>query len=309
MLGSRGKSWAVWRACVAVAALAAPGLPTYAQDVGPFFWGYSAMFGRGVYQLADGTEVEVYRGAFAKRLRETPDSSGEGPGIRLLLPVSVGMRRGDPQSTDAVETGVIDGVDNGLGDVPAPSADDVRAAAFVPGVELEFPATKQWTLRTRAQVGWGTELDDSGDGEQTSAWLGAFGVRSRYTWRDAPGRPSLINGLLWAGFESSEDERRSLLRLTNALEFDIRVPRWTFRGRSMRLLPHALRDWYYRPPPALAVGEEDDFEEVDSEWQLGLAAGREGGFKIWFLEFDAVGIAYRFSERSEGVRLYLNSVF
>jgi hypothetical protein len=289
-----------------VAALAAfsPLRAVQAQaDVGPFNWGYSAMFGRGTYQLADGTEVEVYRGAFAKALRDTPEETGHGPGIRLLLPVSVGLRANDAEGAMAGDSEI------GSSNVAETAQDHVRAAAFVPGVELEFPATQRWTVRTRAQLGWGEELEDAPDGERRSAALAAAGFRSRLAFRDAPGRPSLINGLLWAGFESSDDERRSLLRLTNALEFDVRVPRWNFHGHSMRLLPHVLRDWYYRPPPALAVGAEDNFSEVDSEWQVGLAAGRETPFKIWFFEFEAVGIAYRFSDQSEGVRFYLNSVF
>jgi hypothetical protein len=285
---------------VAALGLLSPWRAPHAQaDVGPFHWGYSAMFGRGTYRLADGSEVEVYRGAFGKTLRATPEESAQGPGIRLLLPVSVGLRTGQ---------------EGDMADAPGTASDEtapnrVRAGAFVPGVELEFPATKRWTVRTRAQLGWGEELEERGDGERTSAALAAAGFRSRLAFRDVPGRPSLINGLLWAGFESSEDERRSLLRLTNGLEFDIRVPRWNVRGHSMRLLPHVLREWYYRPPPALAIGEQDNFSEVESEWQLGLAAGRETPFKIWFFEFDAVGIAYRFSDQSEGIRLYLNSVF
>jgi hypothetical protein len=305
MFAGSPKYLAVSCAALALLGLLSPLRSVHAQaDVGPFYWGYSAMFGRGTYQLADGSEVEVYRGAFAKALRETPDESGHGPGIRLLLPVSVGLRTGEGAASGAAGE-----ADTALDSVAVATPDQVRAAAFVPGVELEFPATKRWTVRTRAQIGWGQELEDGDDGDRRSATLAAAGFRSRLAFRDVPGRPSLINGVLWTGFESSEDERRSLLRLTNALEFDVRVPRWNFRGHSMRLLPHVLRDWYYRPPPALAVGEEQDFSEVESEWQLGVAAGREKPFKIWFFEFDAVGIAYRFSDQSEGVRLYLNSVF
>jgi hypothetical protein len=76
----------------------------------------------------------------------------------------------------------------------------------------------------------------------------------------------------------------------------------------MRWRPHVLKEWYYRPPPALAFGD-DEFERLADEWQVGLAAAREDGFKILFLKFDAVGVAYRFSDHSGGIRFYLNSVF
>jgi hypothetical protein len=76
----------------------------------------------------------------------------------------------------------------------------------------------------------------------------------------------------------------------------------------MRWRPHVLKDWYFRPPPALAYGD-GGVERLDDEWQLGLAAAREDGFKFLFFRFEAVGIAYRFSDHSSGLRLYLNSVF
>ena len=89
---------------------------------------------------------------------------------------------------------------------------------------------------------------------------------------------------------------------------EIPAARWRVRDSPMRWRPHVLRDWYYRPPAALAFGDEN-FERRDAEWQLGVAAAREGGFKIWFIRFEAVGVAYRFSEHSDGLRFYLNSVF
>jgi hypothetical protein len=30
---------------------------------------------------------------------------------------------------------------------------------------------------------------------------------------------------------------------------------------------------------------------------------------VWFFKFEAVGIAYRFSDHSDGLKVYLNSVF
>ena len=73
--------------------------------------------------------------------------------------------------------------------------------------------------------------------------------------------------------------------------------------------PHVLKDWYRRPPPALAFGDDDAELHVGGEWQLGVAAARDDGFKVLGFKFDAVGIAYRFSDRSNGIRFYLNSVF
>jgi hypothetical protein len=159
---------------------------------------------------------------------------------------------------------------------------------------------ERFTLRTSVQGGWARELG----GAEESARLASVGVRGRLKFTDAPARPALIFGLLWGAVDPSEGERSALLRSTTALELDIPVPRWRVRGHPMRLLPHVLEDRFFRDEPT-----GDLPNELGSEQQVGVAAGRDEPFKIWFVKFDAVGIAYRFSDRSKGFRLYLNSVF
>src|SRR5690606_24994365 len=144
-----------------------------------------------------------------------------------LLPFSVGIQNLDDEDLP-----------------PDRPSDEIEHAAFLPGIELEFPG-ERFALRVRGQAGWGTELE----GLETPARLYAVGVRSRFGWPDAPGRRALINGLLWAGFVPDAGPRRSLTRVSQGIEFDVSVPRWQFKERTMRLMPHVLADWYYRPPP------------------------------------------------------------
>jgi hypothetical protein len=278
----------MWRAARAalLALFCAPALGQVA-DTDPFHWAYAPSLGSGVYRLGDGTEAQTYRGNFGVALREAPQSAEDRAGIKLLLPVALGLQNLDD---DALP-------------VDRPS-DRVEHVGFLPGVELEQRVGERWTLRTRAQLGRAEELE----GTQQSARLAAVGVRGRVEFEEAPASPALITGLLWTGFDPSEGERRSLLRLSAGVELDIRAARWRVRGSPMRWRPHVLKDWYYRPPPALAFGD-DDADRLDDEWQIGLAAAREDGFKIGFLKFDGVGIAYRFSDHSHGLRVYLNSVF
>jgi hypothetical protein len=260
--------------------------PSFAQptDVDPFHWAYAPSLGSNVYRLSDGTESQTYRARTSLAVREAEANTA---GIRVLLPFAFGVENLDDD---------IRPLDRG--------ADQIEHVGFLPGVELEHLVGARWTLRTRAQLGYGKELE----GAEESARLAAVGLRSRVEFADAPGRPALITGLLWTGFDASNDERHSLLRFTTGLEFDVRAARWEFRDSPMRWRPHVLKDWYYRPPPALAFGD-DDAQLLDDEWQIGVAAARENGFKIWFFEFEAVGVAYRFSEHGEGLRFYLNSVF
>lgn len=251
-----------------------------------FPWPHAAAFGGGEYRLDDDNDVDAYRLPLSKRLRETPSERGHGPGIRLLAPVAAG--------TLSPLRDVLDDTDR------------VDAVSFMPGAELEFAAGERWTLRTRLQVGRAEDrrppaVDDG------SARIAAVGIRSRVAFPQAPGRPSLINGLLWSGYDAGGDERGALLKLTTGIELDIPVPGWRVRDEPMRLLPHVLVDHYRSPPERLALGNTSDGTE--NEWQVGLAAGREGGFKIWFLEFDAIGIALRSGERSNGLKFYVNSAF
>jgi hypothetical protein len=269
--------------CCACAALVAA--PCAAQtDSEPFHWAYAAALGSGIYGLGDGTEAQTYRAHFSAGLREARTGRA---GLRLVFPVAFGVQNLDD---DALP------LDRGN--------DGIEHAGFLPGVELEHLVGERWTLRTRAQLGYAKELE----GTKQSARLAAFGLRSRVAFDDAPGKPALINGILWTGFDSSSGLRSSLVRYTAGVELDIRAARWRVRDSPMHWRPHVLKDWYDRPPAALAFGA-DDAELLRGEWQLGVAAARENGFEILGFELEAVGIAYRFSDHSRGVRFYLNSVF
>lgn len=272
------------RVCTACAPLAAAPCSAQTLDTDPFHWAYAPSLGAGVYRLGDGTEAQTYRGNFSVRLREAEEDRA---GVRLLLPIAVGLQNLDDDELP---------VDR--------ASDEIEHAGFLPGIELEHLAGQRWTLRSRAQIGYAEELQ----GTEQSARLAAVGFRSRVAFDGAPGKPALINGILWTAFDPSEGKRRALLRLTAGVELDIRAARWLVRDSPMHWRPHVLKDWYYRPPPALSYAD-GEFENLDDEWQVGIAAARADGFKISFFRFEAVGIAWRFSDHSDGLRLYLNSVF
>ncbi|HEX7237356.1 MAG TPA: hypothetical protein VF405_10380 [Gammaproteobacteria bacterium] len=272
------------RCCLACVTFVAAPCSAQTDDTDPFHSAYAAAFGSGVYRLGDGTEAQTYRANFSVSLR---DAMEDRAGVRLLLPVAFGVQNLDD---DALP------LDRGN--------DGIEHVGFLPGAELEHLVGERWTLRTRAQLGHAEELE----GTNQSARLAAVGLRSRARFDGAPGSPALVNGVLWTGFDSSAGARRSLLRLTTGVELDIRAARWRVRDSAMRWRPHVLKDWYYRPPPSLAFGD-DGAELLDGEWQVGVAAARDGGFEVLGFAFEAVGIAYRFSDHSGGIRFYLNSVF
>lgn len=271
-------------ACAVTAAVGGRPCAAQADDTDPFHSAYAAAFGAGDYRLGDGTEAQTFRANFSVNLRQPHEDRA---GLRLLLPIALGVQN--------LENGELP---------PGRASDEIEHAGFLPGIELAHLVGERWTFKTRAQLGLARELE--GIGQEST--LGAVGFRTRVAFEEAPGSPSLIAGALWTGFDSDAGERRSLLRLTAGVELDIRAASWRFRDSPMRWRPHVLKDWYYRPPSALAYGD-GGFERLVEEWQVGVAAAREAGLRILFLEFEAVGLAYRFSDHSAGLRFFLNSVF
>jgi hypothetical protein len=278
-----------WLVAMAVVPMFGP-LPAAAQETDEtalIHWAYAATFGTGVYELGESTEALVVRAPFSLRLRTADPSKRCNCGLRLLLPVAVGVQNFDIDALLA-------------GDFPR----RVEQVSFLPGVEIELPRNERWTLRVRAQVGWGTELG----GDQDSAWIYAAGIRSRLMWPERKLRPTWIIGMQSTGYDAEHLERQSLARLTNGIELDIGVPRWEFREEPMRLMPYVLNDQYVDSVHVFSVVDEA-VDELDSEWEIGVAAGRDRPFSIFGIEFDRVGIGFRFSEESRGIRILFGSIF
>lgn len=258
-----------------------------ATDTGRFHWAYAAHFGTGMYSLSDGSDVLIIRVPVQWKLRDPDPTTRCGCGIRLLFPATVGVEELEREAAGQ----------NGF-------SLRARQISLLPGVELEFPRSERWTLRVRGQLGRGVQRN----GASERATIYAAGVRSRYAWPDHPGRPAMINGLLWSGYDPGNGRRRSMSRISNGVEFDLPLSRWTFRGDAMHLRPHFLVDWYLDTvdAPSLVDGGRD---ELDLEWEMGLGAGRAEPFSILGLRFDRVGVAARYSAHGRGYRLFFGSIF
>ncbi len=252
-----------------------------------FHWAYAATFGTGVYRLGDETQVFVVQVPISWTLRKPDENERGALGIRVLFPVTLGVETLDLKSL-----------------LEGPLSDRVEQFSFMPGVELEFPVSARWRLKTRAQLGWGTQLGSSSD----RAWLYSLGLRSRYAWPDAPGHPAWISGVLWSGYNPRLGPSESLAKLSNGVEFDLTLSRWRFHGERMHLAPHLLADWYFNTADFFSL-DENVFKQLDREWEIGLSAGRDKPFSILKKEFNRIGFALRYSDDSVGIRFFLNSIF
>jgi hypothetical protein len=291
--GKRPRVSAAWL-CTAAWVFAAAAAPATAQVAGVgaerhFNWAYAAAYGTGTYELAGGaTQVSMLRLPLNVKLREPGKPRGCACGVRLLLPITIGVENLD------------------LGDLPRPAdlRDRTNEFGFFPGIELVLPRTEHWTLKVTGQAGAGLRTD----GAREWTRLYGAGIRSRYAWPKGAGRPAVINGLYWSGYEPEGGELQDLARFSTGLEFDVTVPRWRFNDATMHLMPHVLADWYFRPAEIDPIigGERKD---LTREWEIGLAAGREAGFSLFGAKLASVGIAVRHSADSRGLRLFVGSIF
>lgn len=256
------------------------------DDPAPFHWAYAATFGTGKYRFSGEESVVVVRVPLQWRWREPDESRRCGCGVRFLFPFTAGVA--ELALEEALEGG----------ELPR----RLEQASFLPGVELEFPRTQRWTLRTRAQLGWGTHRGDGAD----DAFIYTAGVRSRYAWPGAAGRPALVNGLQWVGFNPERGDPESALRLTSGVEFAVSVHRWQFREQTMQLMPHVLVNRYLH-----TRGPHDARRSLGdiTEWEVGLASGREEPFAIFGFEVGRLGLAFRYSEHGSGIRIVAGSIF
>ncbi len=271
-------------ACLLVAWLGTTG-PASAQGEGRFHWAYAANFGTGRYAVTDDSQVFVVRIPVRVRLSEADPQSRCNCTIRLLAPLTLGVETFDRDAT---------------GNRP----ERARHVGILPGVELEFARSDRWTLRVQAQAGWGTHKHVV----RENAFIYAAGIRSRLAWPQAPGRPAMINGLLLSGYDPNNGARQSMARLSNGVEFDLHLKRWQFRDHTMRLMPHLLSNWYVDPVDARAL-VDGRTGGIDSEWEVGVAAGRTRPFEILGFRLDRIGIGIRESSAGTGVRIFFGSIF
>ena len=123
-------------------------------------WTFAVILGSGIYGIGDENTIYVIR--IQPRLSKY-FSDETTPGERRLklevkLPVAFGVH----------DFNLIQG------DLPS----SLQNISFAPGVEVQIPVTRRWTLRPHAHFGWSREL--ASDGE--SAWIYWAGIRSLFTF-------------------------------------------------------------------------------------------------------------------------------
>jgi hypothetical protein len=256
-------------------------VPGFGSTGNLYHWAYSPAFGTGAYQIGD---EETYVITFKPRikLRETENQRF---GFNVRLPVSIGLQTINPDVLN-IQT------------LP----DHFTTISFVPGVEFYVPLTGRWMLKAFGNAGWGSEV--SGD---ESAWIYFGGVDSRYTFGWGQAELNLLNGLQWYGYTPNPGDSDAFGRFLVGLEADYPLGKTRFRGQQLLIRPHILYYWYFNELDFRVFLEQP--VSINQEVELALSVGTKKLNQFWLLWLDRLGIGYRFSEDSQGIRLFLRSVF
>ncbi len=253
-------------------------------------WAYSSYFGSGWYQVSDDRDVFVIRGTPRWELREANFvADGERViGIELRFPITAGL---DRFSTSDVAGAI--------------RPDNISSLSVTPGIDITIPVTERWWLRPYAAIGWGTALNDS-----ESAWTYWAGVNSRYTFQRGKLNWSLVNAVTYVGNTPNTGPSDDFWPLMAGLEFDYPFGNHQLDKEQLYLSWHGLYTSF--EDDLDQVLENGSIEPITDQWEFGVSLRRaEKRIKIWFLSFDRLGLAYRFSSSGDlkGITFIFRSVF
>lgn len=256
------------------------------EDTSMIPWAFAVAIGSGIYGIGEENTIYVIR--VQPRISKY-FSEEKAPGERRLklevkLPVAFGV-----QDFDIIR-----------GNFPS----SLQNLSFAPGVEVQVPVTSRWTLRPHAHIGWGREL--AGDGE--SAWIYWFGLRSLLTFGTGKFDFGLVNTLTRGGYTPNRGEAQDLSILGTGIEIDHPLGNLKSGGDQLYLKSHVYNFWYH-DKLELFLSPDKGPVELRMEWEIGLAIGKKGKLKIWLFSFDRIGVGYRFSDYTKGLRIFFASYF
>jgi hypothetical protein len=267
----------------------------HAQEVGidELHWAYSAYFGTGWYQVSGDRDVFVLRMTPRWNIQDA-DYSEDGDktiGIELKFPITFGLDRFN------------------LDDIPEIiDLDNVASISVTPGVDITIPITARWSLRPYAAVGWGTVLSGS-----ESSWTYWGGVKSHYSFKNGKLDWALINSVTFVGYTPNQGESEYFLPLMAGLEFDYPFGQRKLAGEQLMLSWHGMYTTYENNLDfILDEGPLGSSEAITDEWEFGISLRKQTSpIKIWFMNFDRLGLAYRFSSSGDlkGISFVFRSMF
>ena len=248
------------------------------DELPPINFAYATWIGSGYYQLAD-RKLYVLRIPLAIPLRSVNDDHW---GINLLLPVTFAYEQFDSNFLDSI-------------------TDDTPGTAFVPGVEVRIPVSKNWILKPFGQIGIGYS-------ESTTTYIYGGGIKSLYSFQWGRVDFGLGNSLVFAGEDAtgnSEDEGFSMFQVG----LDARhLINFSTGNRDADIGSYVVVSQFMDTFDFFGINGEVS-QRVRTLVQIGLTLGIDRPVTLLGIDFSLVGIDYTFGKDFRGIGINLGFPF
>ena len=247
-------------------------------ELAPINFAYATWIGSGYYQLAD-RELYVLRIPIAIPPRSVNDDHWD---INLLLPITFAYEQFDSNFFDF-------------------NIDDIPGAAFVPGIEVQIPVSKNWILKPFGQIGIGYS-------ESTTTYIYGGGIKSLYSFQWSGVDFGLGNSLIFAGEDAtgnSEDEGFSMFQIG----LDARhLINFSTGNRDTDIGSYVVVSQFLDTFDFFGINGEVS-QRVRTLVQIGLTLGIDPPVTLLGIDFSRVGIDYTFGNDFSGIGLNLGFPF
>lgn len=266
---------------------------SFAQDPDnrSLHWAYASYFGTGWYSVGDNRDAYVLRMTPRWEYREASldDVGDRAIGINFKFPVTVGL--------DTLDFTNLPG---------AVEPDNLASLSVTPGIDIEIPVTQRFTLRPYLAVGWGVTTNGN-----ESAWTYWTGIRSRYAFQSGKLDWALLNSISYVGYTPNEGTSEDFWPLMIGLEFNYPLGKAEAKEGSWILHWHGTYTSFENDLDFLP-SDIPEAKPITDEWELGIAFRRKDQrIRIWFMNFDRLGLAFRTSSDGElrGIAFIFRSRF
>ena len=253
-------------------------------------WAYASYFGTGWYRISDQQSAFIANFAPTLASGQTRWFGGrDGEAVySIRVPVTVGLTRLDFEDV----AGILD-----------PENFSTVSAGL--RADVDVPVTERFSWRPSVQLSYGTVI-----GESEYAWTYRGDVRARYTFSSGDLDWALIGAAGLVGYDANGGTDDAFTYAALGAEFSYPLPWFASKDSRTLLYWHLLyTDFLNRME---VEGHSDQFEEVTNYWQAGVAFGKEDRpIKLWFLQFDRLGLAYDVSPSGElrGIKFVFHSLY
>jgi hypothetical protein len=244
-------------------------------------YAFASELGSGIYEIS-GRTIQVYQLLPTYSLRSAAARGGR-PGIRLVMPVTVGFFNFQPGE---------------LLHLQLPT--QIGAVSLEPGVELDYWLNDAWHVYPYVKAG-GTFASATA----VNALLYGAGIRSDYHFGAWDSAGLWRADLAHVGVHYHSDlPNDSFTRLRDGLELR-RTFGWPPRERRLELAPYLLTDLYLDAPS----GPDSGISARTVQFEAGFMLGVNPMWQIHGFTLPRIGVGYRAAGVLSGWRLVLGDPF